>query len=369
MRRIRLHIRLRRPRSFIGSSGKESLGEDQVPSRDFPPVPDGVTVPGPDAQPGELPARESPPRHVSRAINTPGDASFEKHAARRGRRPDMLYQPVLPSLGEQLVEKPLADGKTTPPKAMDVVQVVETVTDIQGAAPAMAESASETSPLPAVEGAEGAVAGAGELCCPGCQAALETRPHMETVCRGCGEAIHVRNGQSLFAAGLVPASEIDAVDLLERLEPLGITQEVCRQRIQRDDDGRPRRGALAALLREVCEERLPQLRPVTQARLLQEMARERQWRNEDPRPLLRRAQVVLLQQMRDEGVEKVRIACSGSGACPSCRELAGRSVAIADALAQQVLPHADCRHPDGLCRCRYATADGAPGINSDGKSR
>jgi hypothetical protein len=99
------------------------------------------------------------------------------------------------------------------------------------------------------------------------------------------------------------------------------------------------------------------------------MARERQYRSEDPRPLLRRAQVILLQKMRDAGVDRVRIACHGFDACPACREQTGRSISIAQALDQQLLPLADCRQAGGFCRCRYTEADGAPGPALDPSAR
>lgn len=344
MRRIRLRIRLKRPGALTGT-GREGHPEppaDNLPGREFPPVPDGRAVPRPSVPPGELPPREGPagaaptPRRpqvrVSPAM-AEGEARIpDPGAGQPFRRPEDPFQPVLPSLGSPQTDQASGGAKRDAfeaPAHPGAVKPEETPERTAVSAPS----------------------------CPACGEDLAERPHMKTACPACGKGIHVRGGQKIFPNGLVPDDEVEAVDLMERLEPLGITQEMCLKSLERDKNGRPRAGALAALLRDMCEERLPELLPATQVRLLHEMARERQWRSEDPRPLLRRAQVILLQKMRDAGVTRVRMACSGSDSCPACRELTGRSLAIEDALAQQMLPNADCRHPGGLCRCRYTKAE------------
>jgi len=333
MRRIRLRLRLKRPEFPATGSKSGEPDSAELPRRTFPPVPDGQAVPGTKSSPGELPARQSPSPRVSPAITRPSAPQVEEIETVSDTRAaaSVHYQPVLPSLGAPLdpvpsVEPvpPAADGESTEPAACK---------------------------------------------CPACGAALASRPHTKSACGGCGVTLHVRNGQRLFPGGLVPGSEVDAVDLMERLEPLGITWEKCSERLEKDAAGLPKAGALAVLLRDLCEERLPELLPGTQVRLLHEMARERQYRSEDPRPLLRRAQVILLQKMRDGGVERVRVACHGFDACPACREQAGRSVTIAEALEQQLLPLADCRQAGGFCRCRYTEADGAPGPTLDPQAR
>lgn len=360
MRRLRIRIRLKRPSALRGMGPEDPSGPpaDTLPGRDFPPVPDGRAVPGPPAPSGELPAREgpgsassSPRRPVVRVdpamakrgeqVPAPGAGS----ARRRSRTP---VQPALLDLGPAPAG-PVSGGvgrdSTKAPPQRAVVEP-----EAPPAPPAMVNSRRTRG-----QDAESSSS------CPACGQRLAERPHMKTVCPACGKGIHVRGGQAIFPHGLVPEDEVDAVDLMERLEPLGITQDECLKRLERDERGRPRAGALGALLRELCEERLPELLPATQVRLLHEMARERQWRSEDPRPLLRRAQVILLQKMRTAGVTRVRVACSGSDACPACRELTGRSLSISDALAQQMLPNADCRHPGGLCRCRYTEAENEAG--------
>ncbi len=370
MRRFRLRIRIRKPGSGEPQRQATPEAREAMPGRDFPVADDPHGEDKTGASPGTLPTRQSPVPRVSREIERPGDPQLKPVAPRRERRPDMLFQPVLPSLGEQLVEK---KGGSEAPIRSDMPQAQETVQPEPEQVPLVQDEHKDRDAAVPAASAEGhADVRAGEVsssataadadeprgCCPGCGEELQSRPRLEGECPGCGEPIHVRSGQRIFRDGLVPGSEVDAVDLLEKVEPLGISQEDCLERLERDSQGLPRRGALAAALRALSEERLPRLPPINQARLLQEMARERQWRNEDPRPLLRRAQVILLQKMRDEGVQVVRLACRGAGACPSCRDLAGRNVAIAEALQEQVLPHADCRHPEGLCHCRYAVADG-----------
>ena len=260
MRRIRVRLRLKRPEFPAAGSRTDENETAELPSRKFPPVPDGKAVPAASSPPGELPARKSPSRHVSPAISRPSDPLVEEIETVTDTRAaaSVSYQPVLPNLDSPLEPLPsvaaapiAADGESTEPPACT---------------------------------------------CPACGAPLASRPHTKSACGGCGVTLHVRGGQRLFSGGLVPDSEVDAVDLMERLEPLGITWEKCAERLELDATGRPRAGALAILLRDLCEERLPELLPGTQVRLLHEMARERQYRSEDPRPLLRRAQVILLQK-------------------------------------------------------------------------
>jgi hypothetical protein len=324
MRRIRIRLRVKRPEFSAAPLSDETVEQPDLPSRSFPEVSDRETLPDVSPRAGELPARQGPAPRVSSSISKAGSrrVEFEKTTDREVAV-SVPYQPVLRSLGDP----------------------ADTITSVE--------------PLSLTDQVTGSeVAG---CVCPACGATLSVRPHTKSTCGACSVVLHVRSGQRLFAGGLVPDSEVDAVDLMERLEPLGITWEQCAERLEKDAAGRPKEGALAVLLRNLCEERLPELLPGTQVRLLHEMARERQYRSEDPRPLLRRAQVILLQKMRDAGVDRVRVACHGFDACPACKEQAGRSVSIADALEQQLLPLADCRQADGFCRCRYTEADGASG--------
>ncbi|HEY3420225.1 MAG TPA: hypothetical protein VGK23_06695 [Methanomassiliicoccales archaeon] len=76
----------------------------------------------------------------------------------------------------------------------------------------------------------------------------------------------------------------------------------------------------------------------------------------DPSPPLSAMHKTELSTFKEIGFRMVRVEAS-KDACPECKKLSGKVVAIEDALKGGVLPHRACKHDvrkgTGLCRCRF----------------
>lgn len=189
----------------------------------------------------------------------------------------------------------------------------------------------------------------GGIACPNCGAALEKKPLEKTACRVCGENIHVRARQRTFPSGLVAERDINAIDFLENIEPLGITEPLCQERLAHAPNERP--TSLGPLLLGLCRERLTDLPWAGKIRLLHEMARFCQWEGKDDRPLLREAALARLRQIREAGGQSVVLTGRGDSSCPACRALAGTVLEVERALAGRWLPVDGCTSPP--CRCLF----------------
>ncbi|MFQ5767320.1 MAG: hypothetical protein ACE5ID_04980 [Acidobacteriota bacterium] len=196
----------------------------------------------------------------------------------------------------------------------------------------------------------------GVACCPACGEELKNRPLVRQICPHCGGAIHVRARQSLYPNGLVAEENLNAIDFLEAVEPLGISEAVVMRRLK----SAPVRGAkppsLGDIVLTLCREQAETLPPHRRARLFNEMSLFLKW---EGRPFLerrRQAELCQLQALRQEGVRRVQLATRRGSACAACQAAAGLVLEIDAAEREQCLPVAGCRHPEGWCRCLYRPA-------------
>jgi hypothetical protein len=190
--------------------------------------------------------------------------------------------------------------------------------------------------------------------CPNCRSGLEEKPRQRVRCPQCGENIHVRWRQRIFRSGLVAERDVNAVDFLENLEPFGITEALCRERLEAAQKLTATPPALGEILWTLGQERLPDLPEAAQIRLLNEMSMFLHWQGKDCLGLRRRAEGIVLRRLLRDGIRQVRISPRGAGACEACRQAAGAILEIEREVAAPSLPRAACVHPDGLCRCSYS---------------
>jgi hypothetical protein len=151
---------------------------------------------------------------------------------------------------------------------------------------------------------------------------------------------------------------VNAVDFLENLEPFGITESLCRERLEEAPGAKGSSPALGDILWALSQERLPGLPEAAQVRLLNEMSMFLHWQGKDCRRLRRRAEVIVLRRLLRDGTRQVRISPRGGGACPACRQAGGTVLATEREIDAPSLPLAACTHPDGLCRCSYSPVRG-----------
>jgi hypothetical protein len=156
----------------------------------------------------------------------------------------------------------------------------------------------------------------------------------------------------------VAERDVNAVDFLENLEPFGITEAHCRERLEAAQGLTTAPPALGDILWTLGQERLPGLPEAAQIRLLNEMSMFLHWQGEDCVGLRRNAEQLILRRLLRDGILKVRISPRGAGACPACLQASGKVLETEQEIDAPSLPLAACIHPDGLCRCSYSPVRG-----------
>jgi hypothetical protein len=156
----------------------------------------------------------------------------------------------------------------------------------------------------------------------------------------------------------VAERDVNAVDFLENLEPFGITEALCRERLEAARGAGASPPALGDILWTLSQDRLPGLPEAAQIRLLNEMSMFLHWQGKDCLSLRRNAERIVLRRLSRDGILKVRISPRGAAACAACRQAAGTVLEIEREMDAPSLPLAACFHPDGLCRCSYGPVRG-----------
>jgi len=305
----RLRIRIRKPIVSRPSRGTtdEPVGRRATDLRlpTAPPEPAKRATPVTPREtlaPGPLARRDADPRlplaPVAEPPPTPADASPPAPETDPGGTRDLQPSTAPPGLS------PVADSTPLPE--------------------APAETAREIAPA---------------AYCPNCRSPLEEKPRQRV-------------------SGLVAERDVNAVDFLENLEPFGITEALCRERLEAAQGLTATLPALGEVLWTLGQERLPGLPEAAQIRLLNEMSMFLHWQGKNCVSLRRKAEGIVLRRLLRDGTRQVRISPRGAGACPACHQAAGTVLETEREIDAPSLPLAACIHPDGLCRCSYSPVRG-----------
>ena len=297
----------------------------------------------------------APPEPAKRATPvTPRETLAPGPLARRDTDPRLPLAPAAEAPPPPVVEPPPTPADASPPAP----ETAPGGTDLRPpTAPPGLSPVADSTPLPEAP-AEAAREIAPAAYCPNCRSPLEEKPRQRVRCPHCSENIHVRWRQRIFRSGLVAERDVNAVDFLENLEPFGITEALCRERLEAAQGLTATPPALAEILWTLGQERLPGLPEAAQVRLLNEMSMFLHWQGKDCVSLRRKAEGIVLRRLLRDGTRQVRISPRGAGACPACHQAAGTVLETEREIDAPSLPLAACIHPDGLCRCSYSPVRG-----------
>ena len=185
---------------------------------------------------------------------------------------------------------------------------------------------------------------------------LDPGPKRGKKCPACGQQFAVRKGE------IVTLEEAEIRDWLFRLEKYGVSRkDFDRHRADLTRQFGTKAGVNDTVWR-ILNSLIATERDIQTLRgVYWEMAGLVSGEGKDPKPYLAEALKLDLLMLKREGVKAVRIVgCGGrvddSSACPACRTLWGKKLAIDEAVSQMPIP-TKCERPDGWCRCDYVSEE------------
>lgn len=188
--------------------------------------------------------------------------------------------------------------------------------------------------------------------CPYCRHPFKVKPKSLDDCPSCKHPIHTNRFQILYSTLLLTRQQYDFCSRVERviapLKPFGVNQRdfvIAQDELTDDRGSTPSDQDIQWKLFNTAAERMED--PAELAALYYEEARFFYRHNRNPVNLLHKARFNRLQDLKRQGVKRIRIM-GPIDECTVCRQHGNTVLDIDDAIRHQTVPFQDCpyHHPD-----------------------